>query len=312
MTDQPTNGRPATGLTKAQLEARSKGIGGSDAERIMAGETLALWEEKTGRRPPEDLTWDLPVQIGNATEPLNARWFEHETGLVVDRSPAIKGSTLYHPAYKFMLCHPDGLVAEGGLVKLWEAKHTTPFEAADAILARSFAQLQHNMECGDYPEAFLSVIYGNLKWAYFRIKRDPDYIGELLDREEAFWRCVETDTPPDGTEPAEAPVVEAVKVVDLSSNNMWPEMAAIWVENRDAAKAFKEAEAGLKALVDPDVAFAYGTASVKVTKGKKVDFRDVTLAITRHKDGKLALREPTKKDAERIATHQATKKEEAA
>jgi predicted phage-related endonuclease len=133
MTETPAT-RPSPGLTKAQVEVRSKGIGGSDAKRLMEGDTLALWEEKTGRRAPADLTWKLPVQMGHATEALNALWFEHETGLTVDRSPAVKASTLYHPAYAFMLCHPDGLVAIDGAAWLFEAKHTNPFGDGQAIV----------------------------------------------------------------------------------------------------------------------------------------------------------------------------------
>ena len=36
-------------------------IGGSDMRRIMEGDWISLWEEKTGRKKPDDLSDVLPV-----------------------------------------------------------------------------------------------------------------------------------------------------------------------------------------------------------------------------------------------------------
>src|SRR4051812_47304594 len=38
------------------------------------------WQEKRGEIGPEDLSENLLVQFGGATEELNRRWFERETG----------------------------------------------------------------------------------------------------------------------------------------------------------------------------------------------------------------------------------------
>jgi hypothetical protein len=294
---------PKVDLTPQQIANRAKGIGGSDAKRIMDGDVLALWEEKTGRREPEDLTWKLPVQVGKWTEGLNALWFAHETGLAIDTSAAVKTATLYHPAYAFMLCHLDGIVTENGVAKLWEAKHTNPFEDDTVVVDRSFAQMQHNMECGDYPEAFLSVIYGNSKYRHFRIARDADYIGELLQREAEFWHCVETDTPPTGTivEPVVAPKFEELRTVDLSANNMWGDAASTWLQYRSSAKAYDAAEATLKGLVEPDVGFAYGKASYQTISSGKSMTVQTRLVIARSRNNRLTVREATAKDKAAIA-----------
>ena len=54
-------------------------IGGSDA-RIIIGDDepalLRLWREKRGEVEPEDLSGNLVVQLGLATEDLNRRWYE--------------------------------------------------------------------------------------------------------------------------------------------------------------------------------------------------------------------------------------------
>jgi predicted phage-related endonuclease len=49
-------------------------IGGSDARLIMGtdeGALIRLWREKRGEIEPEDLSDNLAVQLGSATEALN-------------------------------------------------------------------------------------------------------------------------------------------------------------------------------------------------------------------------------------------------
>jgi predicted phage-related endonuclease len=57
-------------------------IGGSDARIIMGGDEKALirlWQEKRGEVGPQDLSGDLIVQLGLATEDLNRAWYERIT-----------------------------------------------------------------------------------------------------------------------------------------------------------------------------------------------------------------------------------------
>ena len=61
-------------------------IGGSDA-RIITGDDEAalvrLWREKRGEIEPEDLSDNLGVQLGVATEELNRRWYRANSGQVL-------------------------------------------------------------------------------------------------------------------------------------------------------------------------------------------------------------------------------------
>src|SRR6516164_6975695 len=61
-------------------------LGGSDARIIMGSDQQALnrlWREKRGEIEPEDLSGNLVVQLGVATEALNRRWYEANTGQVL-------------------------------------------------------------------------------------------------------------------------------------------------------------------------------------------------------------------------------------
>ncbi len=64
--------------SKRKPEGRRHFIGGSDARIIMGEDEAALvrlWREKRGEVEPEDLSGNLIVQLGTATENLNRRWY---------------------------------------------------------------------------------------------------------------------------------------------------------------------------------------------------------------------------------------------
>ena len=83
---------------------RRQYVGGSDAQIIMGddeGALLRLWREKRGEVEPEDLSGNLLVQLGLATEALNRRWYEANTGQVVtDIQKHIR-----HPSLRWMACN---------------------------------------------------------------------------------------------------------------------------------------------------------------------------------------------------------------
>src|SRR5262245_14698226 len=84
-------------------------IGGSDARIIMGGDEAALvriWREKRGEAEPEDLSSNLIVQLGLATEELNRTWYERNTGRQVrDVQRRVK-----HSAIPWMAATLDGIV----------------------------------------------------------------------------------------------------------------------------------------------------------------------------------------------------------
>src|SRR6516164_7572676 len=84
-------------------------IGGSDARVIMGNDEsalLRLWREKRGELAPEDLSGNLVVQLGVATEELNRRWYQANSGQVLtDVQRQIR-----HPALRWMAATLDGRV----------------------------------------------------------------------------------------------------------------------------------------------------------------------------------------------------------
>jgi predicted phage-related endonuclease len=238
-------------------QGRRSFIGGSDARVIMGEDEAALlrlWREKRGEIEPEDLSCNLIVQLGTATEDLNRRWYERNTGNAVKDAQR----RIQHPVHKWMAATLDGLVDPGGAV--FEAKFMLPWSFSEETAAeKHMAQLQHNMWVTASRTAVLSIITGGGKWVEMTVPADPLYQHLLLTAERKFWRCVETGELPHlfGIEPPR-PRVEAVRIVDMSSSNAWAEFANLYRLTRPAALDHDRAKTELKALVPEDVREAAG------------------------------------------------------
>ena len=202
--------------TNARLADRRRFIGGSDARIIMAGDEAALirlWKEKRGEAEPEDLSDNLIVQLGVATEALNRTWYERNTGRVVTDVQR----WVQHPVNRWMAATLDGMVEDPDAV--FEAKFMLPWSfSEEAAAEKHMAQLQHNMWVTNARSAALSIITGGGKWIEMTIPADALYQHFLITAERRFWRCVQTgETPrPYGLEPPR-PRIDAVRIVDMSA-----------------------------------------------------------------------------------------------
>ena len=218
--------------------ARRPFIGGSDARVIMGTDEAALlrlWREKRGQAEPEDLSGNLIVQLGVATEALNRLWYERNTGQAVT---AVQ-RRVQHPVIRFLAATLDGMVEGTGAV--FESKFMLPWSFSEEAAAQKYiAQLQHNMWVTNARTAVLSIITGGGKWVELTIPADSLYQHLLLTAEKKFWRCVESGEPPRLflSEPPKVRI-EAVRIVDMSASNSWAEFAGVF---RRTNAAFLEHE----------------------------------------------------------------------
>jgi predicted phage-related endonuclease len=244
-------------LKQSKTGDRRAFIGGSDARIIMGDDEAALlrlWREKRGEAESEDLSGNLIVQLGSATEELNRLWYERNTGQVVS---AVQ-RRVFHPVKRWMAATLDGIVEGTGAV--FEAKFMLPWTfSEEAAAEKHMAQLQHNMWVTASRTAVLSIITGGGKWVEITIPADPLYQHLLLTAEKKFWRCVETGETPHlfGIEPPR-PRLEAVRIVDMSASNSWADFAATFRRTRSAYQEHEGAKADLKKLVPEDAREAVG------------------------------------------------------
>jgi predicted phage-related endonuclease len=232
-------------------------IGGSDARIIMGQDEAALlrlWREKRGEVESADLSDNLVVQLGVATEELNRHWYQANTGQVLTDI----GRHIRHPILRWMAATLDGRVAATEAV--FEAKFMLPWAFSEAAAAeKHMAQLQHNMWVVAARSAVLSVITGGGRWVEITTYADPLYQHLIVTAERKFWRCVESGEPPRlfGVDPPK-PRIEAVRIVDMTSSNAWAEFAAVFARTRPAYLEHVKAKAELRSLVPEDAQQAVG------------------------------------------------------
>jgi predicted phage-related endonuclease len=232
-------------------------IGGSDARIIMGGDEealLRLWREKRGEAEPEDLSSNLVVQLGAATEELNRTWYERNTGRhVTDVQRRVR-----HSAIPWLVATLDGTVEATGAV--FESKFMLPWSFSEEAAAEKYmAQLQHNMWVTHLRTSVLSIITGGGKWVEITIPMDPLYLSVLVSAEKKFWRCVQSGETPHliNAEPPR-PRIEAIRIVDMSSSNSWAEFATLFRNTRSAFLDHERAKSELKALMPEDAKEAIG------------------------------------------------------
>ena len=250
---------------------RSTILGGSDANRIMRGDWHTLWLEKTKRQEPEDLSWNLPVQIGLHTETVNKLFFEKETGIdVVD------------PTYDFVdvIQKKEFMYASYDLVgvtekTIVELKHTNSNNTLDNCISTYMPQVQHYLMISGYDYAYLSVIFGNQRHEVCKIDADKDYQKKLYDIEKSFWSYVEQDKEPEKIDTSELPKLAGkIKINDMQSidfnetgNNEFLSHASRWEETKPLADEHKALGSILKGFVPDDCRKATG-GNVLITRTK--------------------------------------------
>ena len=274
------------GLTPAQLEQRRKFIGGSDAGEIMTGDWRKLWRVKTGRAEPEDLSGILAVQMGSFTEPLNAMWYEKQTGRPVEN----RGQFIASLTYPFMAANLDGRTTTSkGHQAYWDAKHVGRLDEQTAL--RYTPQMVHCCTILDFDWWVLSVFIGNSKWELVEQEVDPLYQANLIAREREFWGYVERDEePPEQSAPVLAPKPQPkLRTVQLEDQwrDEWPnwgdrmvELFGAFAGTYAAATAHAIAREDIKALLPEDVGLVT-RGNIKISRTRA---GAVTMAITKEKD----------------------------
>jgi hypothetical protein len=239
-------------------ENRRAFIGGSDARIIMGSDEDALvrlWREKRGEAEPEDLSHNLIVQLGRATEDLNRSWYQRNTGRQVrDVQRRVR-----HGLIPWMAATLDGIV-EGAAEAVFEAKFMLPWSFSEEAAAEKYmAQVQHNMWVTQLRSSVLSIITGGGKWVEITIPMDPLYLSVLVSAEKKFWRCVQSGETPHliNAEPPR-PRIETIRIVDMSASNSWAEFAGLFCNTREAFLDHERAKSELKALMPEDAKEAIG------------------------------------------------------
>src|SRR6516162_3093703 len=171
---------------------------------------VRLWREKRGAAEPEDLSGNLILQLGAATEELR---YERNTGRrITDVQRRVR-----HSATPWMVATLGGIVE--GTAAIFEAKFMLPCSFSEEAAAEKYMpQVQHNMWVTHLRISVLSIITGGGKWVEITIPMDPLYLSVLVSAEKKFWRCVQSgETPHLVLAEPPRPRIEAIRIVDMSA-----------------------------------------------------------------------------------------------
>jgi len=239
---------------------RTTFIGGSDAARIIKGDWLSLWNEKTGKVQPEDLSNQFNVQLGKWTEPFHRNWvaekiLETDIDVCVGQNP--------HQEHDFIRAQLDGWLP--AVDTFIEFKHSNSNTTLDSGLEWWLPQLAHYCAVMGRNECYISYIAGNTGPNVHKITVPDDYIDNLILKELEFWWHVTEDQPPaDRPAPSEGGssvaglLIDDMRTVDMDGNNMWADMARTLVDTKPIVDAHEAAKKGIKSLIDDDVREAFG------------------------------------------------------
>lgn len=186
------------------LDIRSKYIGGSDAGAVVGmnpyKSRYTLWAEKTKKVP--SFEGNTTTRVGAYLEQLVADMFEEETGKKVRK----KNSTMVNDLYPFACANVDRMIV--GEKAFLEIKTTNSFPIMKSLRNSEefpeayYCQVVHYLAVTGLEKAYLAVLINCRELKIYEMERDQAEIDALMGAEEAFWKLVETNTPPavDGDE----------------------------------------------------------------------------------------------------------------
>lgn len=235
----------------AWLEARKGGIGASEIAQVMGwslfGSALSLYAAKVGAAPPledsEALEW------GRRLEPAIVEAFSDKSGLMA--TPC--GMLLRSPVHPWALATPDAAVlfADGTTGPL-QAKSSGAFRTGDwddGVPAYYNAQVQWELYVTGAARGAIACLFGGQRFAWQLVERDEVLIRGMVAAGAAFWRCVETRTPPaaDGSEHSRAALAALYPADDGSTVALDGTLAEVADALAEAKAAEREAKAAAMA-----------------------------------------------------------------
>ena len=178
------------------MSDRRKGLGASDAAAACGlskwRTPLELYLAKIGEGAPTEET--LPMRVGKALEPVMLRAFAEERGVEL----CDQQRRFHDPVLPWRWATVDAITSSGALVEAKTAGSALGWgEDVDQVPMEYALQVQHALAVTGLELAFIPVLIAGRQFRVYELPRDAELIELLTERERAFWRCVETRTPPE-------------------------------------------------------------------------------------------------------------------
>ena len=232
-------------------------IGGSDAVQIMHGNWQKLWEIKTGRVQPDDLSNNFTVQSGVWNEQFILNWFEKQSQLSIDKQQVSVYKDHHGVPLKGTI---DATIKSQSAIV--EAKETNQFNNFDKQLQNYMPQIQFYLGVSGYNDCYFANKFGNVRFDYKKISFHEQYYTTMMFKVRMFWDHVKDDTPPNQTDsekncknlhPADEYtndiLVDDMVRRDASKDNHFVSLAHTYLETQEQATKHEVAKKELKSLM---------------------------------------------------------------
>jgi putative phage-type endonuclease len=193
------------------LEARRKGLGGSDIAGIMGlspwKSTYQIYMDKKGRIPFEEENDQM--KWGKLMEPTLRQFYSNTTGRLV----RVPDGIIYHPEYPFLFANPDGITDDRRVVELKTARYNKGWgEPGTNEVPDAYAlQVQHYMFVLGFDVTDVVVSIGGGYPVLYIVPADPELQALILEAGLKFWKDVQ-----EGNEPSPVSFSDAVSKFGLS------------------------------------------------------------------------------------------------
>lgn len=271
------------------LEARKKGIGGSDAAAVLGmskySTPITVWQEKTGMVDPPDLSGNESVHWGKVLEDVVAREFaERHPEMRVRRANAM----LWSKERPWMFASVDRLLTDErgrkGVLEIKTCDARLAEDWADGVPDYYLPQPTHYLAVTGFEFFAVAALVGGNRYVEYFHERDEEDVEALVRCESEFWEnCVLGGSmPPATSSRADSAALRGMfpdpseEYVEMLPEDV-PEIGAL----QEAAAMCKELEARKRELANA-VKRKIGDA-----KGIKAGDKKVTWCRSDKRDGGL-------------------------
>lgn len=179
---------------------RNAAIWSGDSRRIASGDATGVVLEKLGRAEAADLSTEEQVQMGHVMEPVIARIFEQEHGVILK---SYGDESLTHPTQPWLKAHFD-YEGDGYLVecKNYSHAHMAHFSDMDEpvrVPNADYAQCLHEAIVHGTDTVWLAVLFGGQRYREYKLVFTPSDKEKWIKRLAEVWANIQTNTVPPAT-----------------------------------------------------------------------------------------------------------------
>lgn len=260
---------------------RTFGIGGSEAGTILGlnkyQSAWDLWNIKTGRMAPPDLSQNMAVKMGHKLEQIVAELYAETTGKQVRRSNIHHT----HKEKPWLVGNLDRVVV--GEKRGLECKTASSFAAkgkfgkgnqyspdgelvilCDEVPDTYLIQVQHYMAVTGLPVFDLAVLIDGRDFRIFTLHRNDELIEEIEDQLTSFWfNHVIADIAPEGEPVKEPPTIKG------STTEATPDIIELIANHKEIDEAIHDLEVA-KTEIDDQIKQFIGESEILIAGDRQL------------------------------------------